>query len=252
MASPFATARSFLHRLTSDAHGTSKLVREGRRLALKDEGTHSIFAWPVMALARKLKGKERVNHALYEHFHRPLKNLDEKGGRALAKIPGADKLFRQVDVLPTTRKMEGKHALIEHETHSATAPLSKAVKFVTPLAASMWLADKTTGSEDKMASQTETQENKDALLKEAADQLELAHRQREAEKLAFAMVERCKIPAFGSWNEFQEKVASIMQKDLKIIEEALNLDSQMADFGKVAAETVPGDATAAFFHRLAE
>jgi hypothetical protein len=91
------------------------------------------------------------------------------------------------------------------------------------------------------------------LLKEAASALDLAQRRTDAEKLAFSMVERGKITSFQTHGEFQEKVAELMQKDLRVVEEALDMDASMADFGKVAAEGGQSDdAHSAFFHTLAE
>ena len=91
------------------------------------------------------------------------------------------------------------------------------------------------------------------LLKEAASALEGAHRQNDAVKLAFTMVERGKIPPFETLSQFNEKVASLMEKDLRVVEEALEMDAPLADFGKIASSgPAPADATAAFYHRLAE
>lgn len=251
-----STVRSLIRRATSDSPKTTKLIREGRRLALKDEGGGSLFAWPLLALGRKIKGREKFNRALYEKYHRPLKNVDEKLGRLLERELGTEKLFRQVDVLPTRRTMgRGKHrTLIEHETHSATAPLTKAVKAVTPLAATMYAADLLKKTGEAMAdTQTTPVEDKDSLLKEAADALDLAQRREDAVKLAFTMVEKGKIPAFESYDEFTEKVASLMEKDLRVVEEAIDMDADLADFGKVASgPDLPDDAVANFFHRLAE
>lgn len=104
-----------------------------------------------------------------------------------------------------------------------------------------------------MADNPQKIEDKDLLLKEAANALDSAQRRDEAVKLAFSMVERGKIPAFETFGEFQEKVASLMEKDLRVVEEALEMDVDMPDFGKVASSGgQPQDATAAFFHRLAE
>jgi len=250
----FSTVGDLVHKITSDAPGTSKLIQEGRRAALAGEGTHSIFAWPFTALARRLKGKQAVTDALYEGYHRPLKNIDEKAGKLLAKVPGGEKLFRQVDVLPTSRKMGGNRTLIEHETHSVTAPVTKAVGMVTPIAAALWAADKLGGKDeqDKMASPHDPSE-KDELLKQAGDALEMAHKRTEAEKLAFQMVENGKIAPFQKYEEFQEKVASILEKDLAVVKEALEMDSSMANFGKVAEADAAsnGDATSKFYHSLA-
>ena len=252
-----ATMRDLLKRITKDSPETSKLVREGRRAAMKGEGGGSLFLWPALATAKKLKGKERVNRALYESYHRPLKNVDEKLGRLLERELGTKKMFRQVDLLPTRRTMgKAKHRTrIEHETHSATAPISKAVKVVSPLAATLYVAEKLdkTGGEKMADENGQRVEDKDSLLKEAADALDIAQRRDEAVKLAFSMVERGKCPPFDSYSDFEEKVASLMQKDLRVVEEALDMDVEMSDFGKVASSGgVPSDATQAFFHRLAE
>jgi hypothetical protein len=95
-------------------------------------------------------------------------------------------------------------------------------------------------------------DDKDDLLKEAATALDVAQRREDATKLAFSMVERGKIPAFDSYAMFQEKVASLMEKDLRVVEQALELDADAAPLGKLAAETVPQDPTSAFFHRLSD
>jgi hypothetical protein len=103
---------------------------------------------------------------------------------------------------------------------------------------------------------SEPTESKDDLLKEASLHLRRAHRRVEAEKLAFALVERGKIPPFASFDDFQEKVAEVAAKDLAVVKEALSMDAPIADFGKVAedgAASSGGDgATAAFFHSLAD
>ncbi len=95
-------------------------------------------------------------------------------------------------------------------------------------------------------------DDKDSLLKEAATALDQAQRRADAEKLAFSMVERGKIPPFESFDSFQEKVASLLTKDLRVVEEALELDVDAASFGKVASEGTPQDPTDAFYHRLTE
>lgn len=97
-------------------------------------------------------------------------------------------------------------------------------------------------------------ENKDALLKEAADLLDVAQRRDDAVKLAFSMVEKGKIPPFENYSSFQEKVASLLDKDLRVVEQALELDadSPSLGIGKVAADGASQDATDAFYHRLAD
>lgn len=97
-------------------------------------------------------------------------------------------------------------------------------------------------------------DDKDVLLKEAADLLDVAQRQEDAVKLAFSMVEKGKVPPYESYSSFQEKVASIMGKDLRVLEQALELDTDVPSFGlgKVASDGAPSDPTEAFFHRLSD
>ena len=96
-------------------------------------------------------------------------------------------------------------------------------------------------------------QNKDELLKEAADALDLAQRRDSAVKLAFSMVERGKVPPFENFAQFEEKIAGLLEKDLRVVEQALEFDVDMPDFGKVASSgSAPTDAVSAFYHRLAE
>jgi hypothetical protein len=208
-----------------------------------------------LALARKLKGKERVNRALYQHWHRPLKNIDERVGKALNKeFPG---VFRQVDVLPTGRRIGGSPALIEHETASATAPIAKASKMVTPLLAAVALSNIADKLEKgaKVAHSEQAPDSKE-LLKLAADQIEALETREQAIKLAFEMIERGKCPPFRSYDELQEKVASILEKKPEVVAEALELDLAKNDLGslseKTAAPSMKEDAVSAFYHHLSE
>lgn len=99
-------------------------------------------------------------------------------------------------------------------------------------------------------------EDKAALLKEASLTLRKAHRRLEAEKVAFTLVEKGKIPAFASYDDFSEKVAEVLGKDLAVVREALAMDTPLPDFGKVAEDQSLGSdadsATSAFYHSLAE
>ena len=109
-----------------------------------------------------------------------------------------------------------------------------------------------------MANQDPAVDDKDHLLKEAADLLDAAQRREDAVKLAFQMVELGKIPPFESLSALNEKVASLMGKDLRVVEQALELDVDLPDFGKVASEqntpslTGFDAATAAMAHMLAD
>ena len=98
-------------------------------------------------------------------------------------------------------------------------------------------------------------EDKNKLLKEAASALDQADRQERAQKLAFNMVERGKIPPFHNYQAFQEKVASIASSDLDVVKKALELDAGGSmELGKVAEATPAqtADASQRFYNRLTE
>lgn len=104
---------------------------------------------------------------------------------------------------------------------------------------------------DRAMATTARVEDPSTLLKEAAAALDVAQRKEDATKLAFSLVEKGKIPPFESFAAFQEKVAGLMEKDLRVLEQALELDAEMPSFGKVASPTVQDDAATAFYHTLA-
>ena len=107
--------------------------------------------------------------------------------------------------------------------------------------------------ETRTKAQTMPQTKKNELLKQAADAIDGARRREEATKLAFTMVEHGKVAPFESHAALEEKVASLMTKDLEVVKEALSMDVDLPNFGKVANDSpTAGDPTATFFHSLAE
>ncbi len=102
--------------------------------------------------------------------------------------------------------------------------------------------------------QLEPQIAKDDLLKQAADALSTAQRHKDAVKIAFDMVEQGKIPPFETFASFEEKIAALMEKDLRVVEEALAMDTTMQEFGKLASSgpATTDDAEANFYHALAD
>jgi hypothetical protein len=95
-------------------------------------------------------------------------------------------------------------------------------------------------------------DDKNLLLKEAADALDVAQRREDATKIAFSMVEKGKVPPFDSYQSLQEKVASLMERDLRVVEEALEMDVDMPELGKVASTGASSNPHEAFFHRLSD
>lgn len=246
-----------LSRLANGIFGDIKeipsIVQEGRRALHTGEGTHSFVLWPLLTAIKKLKGQNKIDKLLYEKYHRSLINADERLGRILAQHGPSQKLFAVKETLPTKYKLKGLPASVEHETFSASAPVKKLMNVVTPMAAGMYITDKLgakTGA-------TMAKDNAKDLMKKAADTIESHRRRDEAVKLAMHMVERGKCEPFKSFSDFEEKVAMLESKNLEAVREALDMDGDLADFGKVASPdtTVPLGSNKAeidFFHRLSE
>ena len=246
-----------LSRLTRSLVGDSplvpKIVQEGRKVIGKNEGAHSLATWPIVAALRKLKGKDKVNSAIYDKYLRKVNNLDDRAGAALAQHGPSKRLFTHKEIVPTKRKIKGLSGHAEYEGYKASAPVRKAMGVVTPLAAGMYLSDKLSGSSHK-----EEKMNKQAqdLMKQAADKIEALERREQATKIAYLMVEKGKCEPFGTYEELEEKLASLLQKDLKVVETALEMDADLTNFGKVASDNNPSagpgldQATGRFYARL--
>lgn len=243
-------------------------MREGREAAFKGQGTNSLAAGIPLWLAKQVSGQRAASRAgggaagrmaraarkegfegkVYQRFHRPLKNLDEKAGRFLATHGVGKKLFQHVDELPVSRSIEGHKALIKHETHSLTSPISKAVTTATPFLAAAKIGD--------ILGKDHMKNTNQELMKEAADKLE-AYEQRDlAIKLAFQLVEEKKTAPYSSFEEFEIKVAAIIEKGPQRVADALEMQPIEQELGELSTEKTAGagghSPENAFFHTLSQ
>lgn len=248
-----ASLQSIARRVFGDVKEVPKIVQKGREALHKGEGTHSFALWPFITALKKLKGEGKINDFVYNKYLRRVRNADERLGRVLAQHGPSQKLFSTKEVVPTGKKIKGLPAHVEHESYAASAPVSKAMKFVTPFAAGMYLTEKLGAQRSGV---TMANDEAKTLMTKAADAIERHRRREEAVKLAFAMVERGKCAPFESYDDFQEKVAALEEKNIDVVREALDMDADLTDFGKVASEqkapTGSSGAEMNFFHRLSE
>lgn len=258
---------SLLRRLVADAPGTSALIREGREAAFKGSGTNSIVAGIPLWLTKKLTGQLAARRAgggvagkaarvaredafeskVYQRYHRPLKNVDEKAGRFLATHGVGKNFFQHVDELPVSDTIGGHKAVIKHETHSLTAPLAKAVATATPFLAAAKVGD--------IISKKDDMKKQASLLKEAADRIEQYETREQAIKLAFQLVEEKKATPYASYEEFETKVAAIVEKGPQRVADALEMQPLEQELGKLSHEktaSVGGNPAEAFFHTLSQ
>lgn len=248
-----ASLQSIARKVFGDVKEVPKIVQKGREALYKGEGAQSFALWPFVTALKKLKGEGKINDIIYNKYLRRVQNADERLGRFLAQHSPSRKLFSTKEIVPTRKKIKGLPAHVEHESYAASAPVSKAMKVVTPFAAGMYLTEKL-GSQQPGAAMANDEAK--TLMTKAADAIERHQRREEAVKLAFAMVERGKCAAFESYDEFQEKVAALEDKNIDVVREALEMDADLTDFGKVASEQkAPHGSSGAemnFFHRLSE
>ena len=245
---------AMLQRLAKNIFGNvedvPKIVHEGRKALYKGEGTHSMALWPFMTALKKLKGKDFIDGKVYDLYLKKLKNADERLGRVLAQHGPSQKLFRPRESVPTTKKIKGLPAEVTHETYAASAPAKKVMGVAVPITSGLYLSE-------KLEKKPMANEKQRSLMKQAADRIDRHRRREEAVKLAFEMVERGKCEPFSSFDEFQNKIASLEEKNLEAVREALSMDSDLTDFGKVASDGIVGApgtdrAEMNFFHRLSE
>ena len=244
-------------KLFGDSKHVPHIVHEGRKALHAGEGTHSFFLWPLMAAIKRLKGKQVIDSTLYQKYHRRLIAADDKMGRILAQHGPSEKLFSSREIVPTTKKIRGLPAHVAHEGFSASAPIKKMMGVATPLMAGTYASEKLNPETHKKTGALMASDKAKALMKEAADTIERHRRREEAIKIAMEMVERGKCEPFKTHEDLMSKVASLEEKNLDAVREALDMDSDLSDFGKIASPTSPevrgaNKAEADFFHRLSE
>lgn len=243
---------SIARALFGDSKYVPAIVHEGRKIAYKGEGTGSAALWPIMAALKKLKGADKIDTVVYEKYLRRVKNADEKLGRVLAQHGPSQKLFSITETLPTTRRIKGMPTNIEHQTYSALAPATKVSKAAAPMLAGLYASQLLSKHEKSAGAKMDAKQ----LMKQAADAIEEHRRREDSIKLAMLMVEKGKCDPFSSMDELEEKVASFSDKNLDVVKEALEMDSELTDFGKVASQSEVikglGKAETNFFHRLSE
>lgn len=69
---------------------------------------------------------------------------------------------------------------------------------------------------------------------------------KRAQQLAFSLVEKGRIPPFKNYEEFQEKVASLRDQDLDVVEKALEFDTGSLNLGEVGNNAKGGNALEQF------
>lgn len=206
-------------------------------------------------------------------YNRFVRNVDENlGAKLYNPTKGKKSIFRKTEHV----KIPGLNATVEHAYPSIMAPVGKTMAIATPIMGALYLSEKlnkesgenstdlgynkleksSSVMEDKMVDKDKILVSREELEKTAAalkkvkqiseDKINLektaAHKER-AEKIAFTLVERGAIPTFKSYSEFQEKVASLLEENLDVVEKALEFNTQkISSIGTVSNRSVGGNA----------
>lgn len=227
------------------------LERESKRRGV-DSFSMAIPQWLAEKTVKgKGRGRAKVQNFMWKNISKPAMTADTVAGHYLGKIPGTKKLFTEkhwVDAGKGTKK------LIDRP--SALAPLSKARKvaepFVLAYGAEKGLSSLRDKMKDKQNIQNQGTINK--MQKKASHDLELrekvasvmlhlqeevkGHEKRaQAEKILYRKIELGhELPPL-SYSDWQEKIASLCNQDLCVLEKALELSGTMekqASFGDIA------------------
>jgi len=214
--------------MLSKEGGLSSSIMKGVRQSVK--GDTPFLLSPITWGAKKIFGDKKVDNALWKYLQSPVIKADialgEKAQNLTKKIfGGKGSLWNEKKILPigkaSGRITKGQEVLIP----SLFAPANKAGKVVIPILGSMKLEEML--GDNKMnqkptitrADLTKTAE----MLESLKGQKDIFIKQAYATKLLFKQAELGQILFPKTHNEFEEKVAELMHKDLNVVEEAIKM-----------------------------
>jgi len=190
-------------------------------------GTDSLVATIPAWIAEKALGKDKVKDFFWKNVHKPALRADTAVGHTLGKIPGAKGLFTTTEKIPW-----GKRDFREIDRSSALAPLSKIRDIGAPIIVGVGLekgVKKLTGSKDKEQQEKAAMQDQGMREKVASTMLRLheeniGHTKRaQATRLLFKKAELGLEHIPHTYQELEEKIASLENQDLVVLEKALEL-----------------------------
>lgn len=243
-----------------------KKIRRGYERAATEGMPESFVAeLPIMAgekITKKVTGrKPRIREGIYRAVSEPAMAIDTAAGKFLQKIPGARGLFTSRDRIPWSHKREQLEKTVERA--SASAPLVKAKNFAVPLIVAGGLERGTRAVLEKRKnnSSVDRTANNGAMMKKeeirkiaqadgmdrqlrekvASTMLRLHEANKEHEKQAQATRLIYKKAELGlealpqTYEEMQQKIASMVGQDMAVLEKALELTAEGSGIGELAS-----------------
>lgn len=196
-------------------------------------GSESLVAFLPSILAEKVLGKERVREAFWKYVNAPALKADSTVGHAIGKVPGLKGLFTVKEKIPV-----GKDLWKQVERTSALAPIVKARDIAAPVIIGVGL-EKGLGKITKPKEESKIAMDQNLREKVASTLLHLNSENKKHTKRAHAIKLLYKKAELGleqvpsSFNEFEEKVASLLTQDLVILEKALELAGGQFKLGEL-------------------
>ena len=216
--------------------GVKKLpaeVRRGLKKSLEDEVP--FVTMPFNWAGKKIFGEKAVKDFWYKKFQKPISNFDIGAGQILQKgigklTGGRGKNFMSVKkVLPTSGTKNLATGGKQYYIPSGLAPAAKVSAMAVPFLAASKVEDMLNKGKKMNANK-----NKDTvdLSKTAAAMLSSLNEERnqlkkeaKATELLYKQAELGQIKMPSTFAEYQEKVATLLGKDLNIMEEAIKIAS---------------------------
>ena len=215
---------------------------------------------PFMLHPLKWVLPKKAGDKLFSTVTRVPMEIDERLGRLIiGDIKGVKpkrfikKIFTRTENVPFKNSNPNKpKKYTKHYVPSVMGPVKATAAVTTPILASMKISEildknkaggqgmdnkvlvdknlinKTASAIDKVAAE------RDGLREKIVEIEKTASIRKKAEELAFRMVNKGMCPQFETYEDFQEKVASIMTEDIAVTEKALEMTPKLAELGQVS------------------
>jgi hypothetical protein len=204
-------------------------VQEGIRKAMA--GEKPLLLYPVNKLMEKVVGKKAVDDFYWKALQKPVIQADVALGSGAQKITDtitskADKLFKTKKVLPAGGAKGSYTGGKEYEIPSILAPAEALGALVLPTLGAMKLEEMVRGGKQMENKVTKADLQKTAhMLKDLNEKRAHFEKRAKATELLYKQAEMGSIRFPQTFDEYEEKVAELLSKDLNVVEEAIKLGS---------------------------
>jgi hypothetical protein len=212
-------------------HGPRPLSRSHMKALSKQERPpESLFVWPLEAGAKKI---------WWKYYNKPLLTADMTLGKPFAHLPGIRRLFVVKEQIPW-----GKGLTKEIERSSVLGPIAKLRDVGGPIVIGVGLEkgletlrkNRQTDEGEKKEAQSMSPELREKV---ASTMLHLHQENKEHQKRAHALKLLYKQSELGctelprTYGELEEKLASLVNQDLVVLEKALELSGGNIKLGEL-------------------